>query len=56
LSELKDIARFMYGDVKSSEGFWYSHVLRELEGLPEEKLFWVFYGTWVTLRTGNEHT
>jgi hypothetical protein len=41
LSELKNLALFMYGDQVIREGFWYSHVLREVHGLPEEKLFWI---------------
>lgn len=38
---LTEFVRFMYGDVTTSEGFWYSHVLREVNGLSEEQLFWV---------------
>jgi len=41
MTNWKEVALFMYGDVRTSEGFWYSHVLRELHGLSEEQLFWV---------------
>lgn len=41
MSDWTDLARFMYGDVNTREGFWYSHALREVDGLPEEKLLWI---------------
>jgi len=41
MTNWKEVARFMYGDVSTSEGFWYSHVLRELHALTEEQLFWL---------------
>ena len=41
MSEWKDLARFMYGDVLKDRGFWYAHPLWEIQGLSEEQLFWV---------------
>jgi hypothetical protein len=41
MSELTDLAQFMYGNVRTNQGFWYSHQLREVEGLTDEQLFWV---------------
>ena len=41
MSTWKDIAHFMYGDVREDRGFWYSHPLHEIHGLTEEQLFWV---------------
>ena len=41
MSKLKDIAHFLYGDVRKDRGFWYSHQLWEIDGLTEEQLFWV---------------
>ncbi|MCW4027524.1 MAG: DinB family protein [Candidatus Bathyarchaeota archaeon] len=40
MSKWKDLALWMYGDVQRDVGFWYSHQLREIEGLNEEQLFW----------------
>ena len=36
-----DVAQFLYGDVKSEDGFWYAHPLKEIEGLTDDQLFWV---------------
>jgi hypothetical protein len=41
MSELKKVALWMFGDVKTGEGFWYSTYLYILKGLSEEQLFWV---------------
>jgi len=38
---MKDLALWMYGDVSTSNGFWYSHEIGEIAGLKEEQLFWV---------------
>jgi hypothetical protein len=39
LSMWKDVADFLYGDMRTDEGFWYSHPKWEIDGLTEE-LFW----------------
>lgn len=41
MSEWNDLAHWMYGDVKTDRGFWYSHPLYVVDGLSEEQLFWV---------------
>ena len=41
MSEWKDVALWMYGDVCRDKGFWYSHQLFEIDGLIEEQLFGV---------------
>lgn len=41
LSPWKDLTRWMYGDARQDEGFWYSHPLEEIQGLSEEQLCWV---------------
>ncbi len=41
MSEWKDLALWMFGDVRKREGFWYSHQLYEIDGLTEDQLFWV---------------
>lgn len=41
MDEWKTLTRFMYGDAASDRGFWYSHILREIQGLNEEQLLWV---------------
>ena len=41
MSELKKIALWMFGDVKTPEGFWYSHYIHIIDGLSEEQLFWI---------------
>ena len=41
MSEWKKLAQWMYGDVKTSRGFWYSHPLHEIRGLNEDQLLWV---------------
>ena len=41
MPDIKDVAKFMYGDITIPEGFWYTDVLREIRGLTEEQLFWV---------------
>lgn len=38
---MKDLALWMYGDVSTGNGFWYSHEIGEIAGLTEELLFWV---------------
>ncbi len=40
MSELKKVALWMFGNVKTGEGFWYSHYIHLIEGLSEEQLFW----------------
>jgi hypothetical protein len=37
---MKEVAQYMYGDVLTRRGFWYSHPLFEVSGLSEEQLFW----------------
>lgn len=37
----KEMMQWIYGDVLKSEGFWYSHPLKEISDLDEEQLFWV---------------
>ncbi|MHA2281805.1 MAG: DinB family protein [Promethearchaeota archaeon] len=39
--ELKEVALWMFGDVKTPEGFWYSHYIHLIDGLSEEQLFWI---------------
>ena len=34
------VAQFLYGDVKSEDGFWYAHPLKEIEGLTEGHSGW----------------
>lgn len=41
MSEWNDLAHWMYGDVKTDRGFWYSHPLHVVDGLSEDQLFWV---------------
>ena len=41
MSELKKVALWMFGDVKTPEGFWYSHYIHIIDGLSEEQLFWI---------------
>ena len=41
MSNMKDLALWMYGDVSTGNGFWYSHEIGEIAGLAEEQLFWV---------------
>ncbi len=41
MSKWQEVAQWMYGDVNTSKGFWYSHQLRDIEGLTDEQLFWV---------------
>lgn len=41
MSEWKDVALWMYGDVLRDRGFWYSHQLYAIDGLTEEQLLWV---------------
>jgi hypothetical protein len=38
---IKDLALWMYGDVRTGDGFWYSHEIGETAGLTEEQLYWV---------------
>ncbi len=40
-NSLTRVAQFMYGDVATPEGFWYSHQAEDIRGLSEEQLFWV---------------
>lgn len=40
MSKWNELTGWLYGDVNTDRGFWYSHPLRELEGLTEEQLFW----------------
>lgn len=39
--DLKEVALWMFGNVKSPVGFWYSHYLRIIDGLTNEQLFWI---------------
>ena len=41
MSDWKDLALWMFGDVRKRDGFWYSHQLLEIDGLTEDQLFWV---------------
>ena len=41
MSKLKKVALWMFGDSKTSKGFWYSHYIYLSDGLSEEQLFWV---------------
>jgi hypothetical protein len=41
MSKWKDLAQWIYGDVRSGRGFWYSHQVVEIDGLTDEQLFWV---------------
>ena len=41
MSSIRDLALWMYGDVSTGNGFWYSHEIGEIAGLTEEQLFWV---------------
>jgi len=41
MSELKKVALWMFGNVKTDEGFWYSHYIHLIDGLSEEQLFWI---------------
>ena len=41
MSSIRDLALWMYGDVRTGNGFWYSHEIGEIAGLTEEQLFWV---------------
>lgn len=41
MSKWNELAHWMYGDVKTSRGFWYSHPLYEIRDLDEQQLFWV---------------
>lgn len=41
MSEWKELAHWMYGDVLTDRGFWYSHPLYYVRGLDKEELFWV---------------
>jgi hypothetical protein len=41
MSELKKVALWMFGDVKTGEGFWYSHYIYNIIDLSEEQLFWI---------------
>lgn len=41
MSKLDQLALWMFGDVRSGEGFWYSHQVHEIEGLTDEQLLWV---------------
>ena len=36
MSKWKDVADFLYGDIRTDGGFWYSHPLWEIDGLTEE--------------------
>lgn len=41
LSKCKDVSDFLYGDMRTDEGFCYSHPLWDINGLTEEQLYWV---------------
>ena len=41
MSGWKALADFMYGDVRTDTGFWYSRPVWKIDGLTEEQLFWV---------------
>ncbi len=41
MSELKKFALWMFGNVKTVEGFWYSHYIHLINDLSEDQLFWI---------------
>jgi len=41
LSELTDVASWLFGDMSDDMGFWYSYPLWEVYGLTEEQLYWI---------------
>jgi hypothetical protein len=41
MSDIKNIAFWMFGDVKKDQGFWYSHQINTISGLKEPQFFWV---------------
>ncbi|MFX0166593.1 MAG: DinB family protein [Candidatus Hodarchaeota archaeon] len=41
MPELKKVALWMFGNVKTREGFWYSHYISLIDGLSDEQLFWI---------------
>ena len=41
MPEWKELAHWMYGDVRTDRGFWYSHPLREISDLRDDHLYWV---------------
>lgn len=41
MSGLKKVALWMFGNVKTTEGFWYSHYLKLIDGLSDKDLFWI---------------
>jgi len=40
MTNVMEVARFLFGDVRGDRGFWYSHVLWEVRGLTKEHLLW----------------
>jgi hypothetical protein len=41
MSNMHDLTTWLYGDVRTDRGFWYSHPLYEINGLTEDQLFWI---------------
>ena len=41
MSHWTDLAGWLYGDVRTDRGFWYSHPLHEIRELDDDQLFWV---------------
>jgi hypothetical protein len=41
MSQWTDLASWLYGDVRTDRGFWYSHPVYEVRGLDDDHLFWV---------------
>jgi hypothetical protein len=41
MSPWNELTRWMYGDARQEQGFWYAHPLEEIHGLTEEQLLWV---------------
>ena len=41
MSEWNDLVQWLYGDVRTGRGFWYSHSLHSIGELSDEQLFWV---------------
>lgn len=39
--DIKQVALWMFGDMKTPEGFWYSHYIHNIDDLSEDQLFWV---------------
>ena len=60
MSRWNDLAEWMYGDVRTDRGFWYSHPLYEIRDLDDQQLFWVpptadglSIGHWIFITVGH---